>query len=297
MPLAHPPTPLTPFISSNPHPSPPILTFSPPPSHPLTSPSHQLDPGNLGAILRTAHFLSVDALALSSRHSAPLTPTALKASAGASESLPLLSLPHPGAFVDASKAAGWKFYAAVAPPSLASLSSDSPFDSSGDPRGGGGGSKSRRPDNTGSKSKANEDGRLTSTLPPPPHFALAALAADPPVLQHPTVLMLGSEGEGLRWNLQKKADATVSIEGGWRLHADQAVDGRVDSLNVSVAAGLLVEGFLRAPHGDGGPAKGVGDETEPDAREGTGQGDVGARVDGGGEEKKEGEEEGEKELF
>lgn len=289
--LSHPPTRLSSFISSNP----PSLTSPIPPSHPLTAPSHQLDPGNLGAILRTAHFLSVDALALSSRHSAPLTPTALKASAGASESLPLLSLPHPGAFVDASKAAGWKFYAAVAPPSLASLSSDSPFDSSGDPRGGGGGSKSRRPDNTGSKSKANEDGRLTSTLPPPPHFALAALAADPPVLQHPTVLMLGSEGEGLRWNLQKKADATVSIEGGWRLHADQAVDGRVDSLNVSVAAGLLVEGFLRAPHGGGGPATGVGDEAERAALEGTGEADAGRREKEG--EREGGESEMEKELF
>jgi len=97
--------------------------------------------------------------------------------------------------------------------------------------------------------------------------------------------MLGSEGEGLRWNLQKKADATVSIEGGWRLQGEQgsAADaGRVDSLNVSVAAGLLVEGFLRAPSRDGGRAKGVDNEAEVNALEG----EVG-----------EGEEEKEKELF
>lgn len=110
--------------------------------------------------------------------------------------------------------------------------------------------------------------------------------------------MLGSEGEGLRWNLQKKADATVNIEGGWRLHADQGADGRVDSLNVSVAAGLLVEGFLRAPSGSAGPARGVGDEAGPGAVEETGKGDVGAKMDGGGEgEREEEEEKREKELF
>lgn len=111
-------------------------------------------------------------------------------------------------------------------------------------------SDARRADNSGAKSKANEDGRLTSKLPPPPHFTLSALASKALLLEHPTVLMLGSEGEGLRWNLEKKADATVSIEGGWRLQGERGsgVDaGRVDSLNVSVAAGLLVEGFLRAP--------------------------------------------------
>ncbi|MCJ1251612.1 hypothetical protein MMC30_008847 [Trapelia coarctata] len=196
-----------------------------------------LDPGNLGAILRTAHFLSVDAVAFSARHSAPLTPTALKASAGASESLPLISIPHPGAFVDACKAAGWKFYAAVAPPSAPlHTNSDTPLSET---------RRAAKPDNSGSKSKANEDGRASFRGTPPPHFTLASVADDSPLLAHPTVLMLGSEGEGLRWNLEKKADATVSIEGGWRLLGDMG--GKVDSLNVSVAAGLLVEGFLRRP--------------------------------------------------
>ena len=51
--------------------------------------------------------------------------------------------------------------------------------------------------------------------------------------------MLGGEGEGLRWNLRKKANHRVGIEG---------VPGRkeiVDSLNVTVAAGILCEAFLR----------------------------------------------------
>ncbi len=51
--------------------------------------------------------------------------------------------------------------------------------------------------------------------------------------------MLGGEGEGLRWNLQKKADYLVGIEG------QRLGQGGVDSLNVSVAAGILCESFSK----------------------------------------------------
>lgn len=53
--------------------------------------------------------------------------------------------------------------------------------------------------------------------------------------------MLGGEGEGLRKILQKKADFTVGVEGYRMGH------GGVDSLNVSVATGLLCEAFMRIP--------------------------------------------------
>ena len=159
----------------------------------------QLDPGNLGGILRSAFFLGVDAVAVSDRNSAPLSPIALKASAGASESLPLFSIRHPAAFVEESQKNGWKFYAAVAPP-----------------------------------------GPKTSSSPRAvPHFSTSNVELQE--RDHPTILMLGGEGEGLRWNLQKKADFTVSIQG------PRKGEGGVDSLNVSVAAGLLCETFLRRP--------------------------------------------------
>lgn len=161
----------------------------------------QLDPGNLGGILRSAYFLGVDAVAISNRNSAPLSPVALKASAGASENLPLVSIARPAAFIEESQENGWKFYAAVAPPKSGNSNPDPP-------------------------------GTRVSK-----HFSTADI--DPAERDHPCVLMLGGEGEGLRWNLQKKADFTVSIDG-WR-----AGDGGVDSLNVSVAAGLLSEAFLR----------------------------------------------------
>ena len=156
-----------------------------------------LDPGNLGAIMRTAYFLGIDAVAISNRNSAPFTPITLKASAGASENLPLLSISQPGSFIDECQKHGWKFYAAVAPGNNPS-----------------GGAPFRKPYYS------------TSTLNCPPR-------------DHPCVLILGGEGEGLRWNIQKKADYAVGIEG------YRAGQGGVDSLNVSVAAGLLCEAFMR----------------------------------------------------
>lgn len=161
----------------------------------------QLDPGNLGGILRTAYFFGVDAVAISTRNGAPLSPVALKASAGASENLDLMSIAHPRAFIDESQENGWKFYAAVAP----------------------------------SNSTSPDDRRVT-------HFTTSTLAC--PVRNHPCVLMLGGEGEGLGWNLQKKADFVLGVEG------HRIGQGGVDSLNVSVATGLLCEAFLRRPSSD-----------------------------------------------
>ena len=58
---------------------------------------------------------------------------------------------------------------------------------------------------------------------------------------HPCIVVLGGEGEGLRWNIQSKADFSIGIEG------RRLGQGQVDSLNVSVAAGLLCDAFLRKP--------------------------------------------------
>ena len=161
-----------------------------------------LDPGNLGAIMRTAHFLGIDAVAVSNRNSAPFTPVTLKASAGASECLPLVSIAQPAAFIDECQRNGWKFYAAVAPGGTSTWSANAP------------------------SARA-------------PYCSTATLGA--PTREHPCVLILGGEGEGLRWTIQKKADFVVGIEG------QRAGEGGVDSLNVSVAAGLLCEAFMRRP--------------------------------------------------
>jgi 21S rRNA (GM2251-2'-O)-methyltransferase len=78
-----------------------------------------------------------------------------------------------------------------------------------------------------------------------PQLTTAEIAAASPLADHPCILMLGAEGEGLRENLKNRADAFVSIERG----PSNAPDVGVDSMNVGVAAGVLMEAFLRKPAG------------------------------------------------
>ncbi|KAL3424280.1 rRNA methylase [Phlyctema vagabunda] len=153
-----------------------------------------VDPGNLGGIIRTASFLGVSAIAISTRNSASFTPVVLKASAGASENITLFSVNKPGGFVADSRLAGWKIYAAVAP----------------------------------------------SNNPEMKKISLSTDEIDNPLSEDPCLLMLGSEGHGLRPNLRVHADVELSIPGSGR-------SGSVDSLNVSVAAGILCNAFLRKP--------------------------------------------------
>ncbi|TVY94027.1 rRNA methyltransferase, mitochondrial [Lachnellula willkommii] len=152
-----------------------------------------VDPGNLGGIIRTASFLGVSAVAIATRNSAPFSPVVLKASAGASENMALFSVSKPAGFIQDSRLAGWKTFAAVAPSksngsqgSITSMSTDELFD---------------------------------------------------PLSEDPCILMLGGEGDGLRQNMRSKADVELYIAGGGRSHT-------VDSLNVSVATGILCNAFL-----------------------------------------------------
>lgn len=57
--------------------------------------------------------------------------------------------------------------------------------------------------------------------------------------EKPIILMLGNEGEGLRPRIAKMANSTVSIQDAFGKHE------AVDSLNVSVAAGILMHDLLR----------------------------------------------------
>lgn len=151
-----------------------------------------LDPGNLGAILRTASFMGVTAVAVSKKGSAPVTPVVLKASAGAAEALTMLSVDSVEDFLRNSKDNGWKVYAACPP----------------------------KPDSK----RAQID--------------TIDLEKDDPLLKDPCILLVGSEGEGLPRALRRAADVEISIP-------NLSGSDVVDSLNVSVATGLLCSAFLR----------------------------------------------------
>ncbi|KAL8739206.1 MAG: hypothetical protein Q9181_000097 [Wetmoreana brouardii] len=156
------------------------------------------DPGNMGAILRSAHFLGADGIVICTRNTTTLSPIALKAAVGAAETLPLFSVGQPGNFVDVCQQNGWKFYAAVSPSS-------------------------------------SDSGKNTGR----PYYSTSTLSS--PAEKHPCVLILGSEGEGIQWSIQNKADYLVGIDSARPGYGD------LDSLNVSVAAALLCDAFLRKP--------------------------------------------------
>ncbi|KAK7992014.1 hypothetical protein PG988_000808 [Apiospora saccharicola] len=157
-----------------------------------------LDPGNLGAILRTAGFLGVTGIAITKHSSASLTPVALKASAGASEVISLYSVDSTLGFIECSKEAGWMIYAAVA---------------------------------AGPRSRGNS------------HLSLDRLESYDPLASHPSILVVGSEGEGLGKQVRRAADFEVSIPGAAGLLST------IDSLNVSVATGILCSSFLKKSQG------------------------------------------------
>lgn len=154
-----------------------------------------LDPGNLGAILRTASFMGVTAVAVSKRGSSPVTPVVLKASAGAAETLTMFAVESLVDFVKESKENGWRAYAACAPRAEAG----------------------------------------------PRQMDLRDVENTDPLLRNPSILILGSEGEGLSRQLRRAADFEVSIP-------NFSGSKSLDSLNVSVATGLLCSSFVRGKH-------------------------------------------------
>ncbi len=71
------------------------------------------DPRNLGAILRSAYCTGVDGIIICGKNSAPLNATALKASAGLAEHLPIYQAPTALAAMQSLKQAGYKMYLAT----------------------------------------------------------------------------------------------------------------------------------------------------------------------------------------
>ncbi|EME82801.1 uncharacterized protein MYCFIDRAFT_121012, partial [Pseudocercospora fijiensis CIRAD86] len=163
------------------------------------------DPGNVGNIIRTAHFYGVDAIAIATKTCANLSSAVLaKASSGACEAVQILDVPSASGFIHSCSKYRWKIYGAVAP-----TAEDA--------------------------SRPNNDQHITAST----------LSTNSPLAKHACILMLGAEGEGLRQNLRARADKFVSIEGGAR--AEGTPDVGVDSVNVGVATGVLLEAFLRKP--------------------------------------------------
>jgi 23S rRNA (guanosine2251-2'-O)-methyltransferase len=142
------------------------------------------DPGNLGAICRTAEAAGATGVVLPGRRAAAVTPAVAKAAAGAVEHLPVARVRNVADFLADAKAAGAWCYGAAA-------GARTPYDA---------------PDYHGG-----------------------------------VVLVLGSEGRGLRPRVAAACDALVAIP----------MHGRVDSLNVGATAAVLLYEILQVRRQNG----------------------------------------------
>lgn len=136
------------------------------------------DPQNLGAVIRTSYVFGADGVVIPERRASPVTPTAVKASAGAARRIPVSRVVNLAQAIDELKKEGFWIYGAAA----GSGRDFTQFDYNGN-----------------------------------------------------TALVLGSEGEGMRGLVEKKCDFLVSIP----------MVGELDSLNVSVAAGIILQEIAR----------------------------------------------------
>lgn len=173
-----------------------VLAIADPPRHwaiedllirdngPTTRRGHRLlvacdgiqDPHNFGAVMRSAEFFGAGGILWPRDRSAPLSPAAVRSSAGASERLPLCPVTNLARTLEQAKQSGeWWVIGTVV-----------------------------------------DDGQ-----------PLIELAADPPAAM---ILVLGSEGRGLRRLTRERCDFLATIDGA----------GTLGSLNVSAAAAVTL---------------------------------------------------------
>ena len=172
-----------------------VLAIADPPRHwaledllardngPTTRRGHRLlvvcdglqDPHNFGAVMRSAEFFGAGGIIWARDRSAPLSPAAVRSSAGASERLPLCPVTNLARSLELAKQSEWWVIGTVV-----------------------------------------DDGQ-----------ALQDVAADPPAAM---IVVLGSEGSGLRRLTRERCDFLVSIAG----------PGSLGSLNVSAAAAVAL---------------------------------------------------------
>jgi tRNA G18 (ribose-2'-O)-methylase SpoU len=162
------------------------------------------DPQNVGACLRSALLLGANGVVLPQKSSAPLNGTVSRTSAGALEVLAAAGAIRFAAGLPAAlaayRAAGWRVLGAAAPPS-ADKSTDRAGDASASSaaQGAEGSSAPAAPDRQQAQLRGS-GGSSKLYLPSP------AVSRD----GH-TVLVLGSEGTGLRPGVQQACDAFVYV--------------------------------------------------------------------------------------
>ena len=219
-----------------------------------------VDPQNLGALLRSAYFLGRGASTINdneddnnidigkgdvgilvcSKNSSPLTPTVSAASAGALEFMTIYSTSNLPRLLNGAKEDGWRILGAAAEvPEKARVNNKNGelalgLDDAGWELG----------EDDETAVVANDESTKVQQEEQQ-HFELHKVDSN-----SPTILVLGSEGRGLRTLVARSCTGFVSIPGGISGvgsgddgDSDDTQAG-VDSLNVSVTGGILLWHFL-----------------------------------------------------
>ena len=177
------------------------------------------DPGNLGSIIRTCYYLGVSRLIMTGSR-CELSSVVSKSSAGTLEIFPVFSVRDSRTWVRGLQQDGWRVLAADIPDCQDQQEEDEKDD------------------------EKEEDCRVT---PGQSHVSLDQLqtSVKPTLLGESSVQLsdrdhfssfpvLGSEGGGIPPDLLSEVQETVSIS------SCRAVDPHLDSLNVSVAAAIII---------------------------------------------------------
>ncbi|KAL4792149.1 hypothetical protein BDV19DRAFT_369219 [Aspergillus venezuelensis] len=187
------------------------------------------DTGNVGAIIRSAYYLGVDAIVFAGPNCAPLNPATIRTSVGAAENMNILSVRNEVDFIQRSRANGWRFYHADAVSPAATYADSGSIHS-------------------------NQPTATTSA----PGKGEGVIDYQFPINQAPSVIMLGSEALGLSSHIKSHADAVVSIPAArYSYMGDWSDPAGVDSLNVAVAAAVLIQMFMNGPVGLGPVRTGI----------------------------------------
>jgi 23S rRNA (guanosine2251-2'-O)-methyltransferase len=162
------------------------------------------DPQNLGSICRTAECAGASGVVIAERRSAEVTPAVCKAAAGAVEHLPVARVRNIADFLLAAREEGCWSYGASMPEAAAHDAAPAP----------------------GSDAAPGSGSRAPRT--PVPY--------DKPDYSGGVLLVLGSEGSGLRPRVAAACDELIALP----------LRGRIDSLGVSAAAAAILYEILHS---------------------------------------------------
>lgn len=178
------------------------------------------DPQNMGSILRSAYFFGVDFIVVPNHSTAKLGPVANKASAGVLDLIDIYQTGSSLKFIDSVRQNGWHV-----------------ISTSGRPTGGTKSKEITHVEND-AENDADVDADVDVDQPHLKNKFIELQDLRTILKKTPVMLIIGSEGSGVRTNMKIRSDYLVGIP---KIRRN---DNIVDSLNAGVATGVILQNCL-----------------------------------------------------